>query len=56
MALSPCYKELMGTVTKSILLVDDDTDYLRIFKNFLMGEGLMACNGTTRTFRIVGYP
>lgn len=48
MTLSPCYKELMGTVTKSVLLVDDDTDYLWLFKRFLMGEGLMvhcAANG-----------
>lgn len=38
----------MSTVMKSILLVDDDADYLRLFKNFLIGEGLMvqcAANG-----------
>lgn len=27
---------------KSILLVDDDVEYLRLFKNFLLSEGLMV--------------
>lgn len=38
----------MGTVMKSILLVDDDTDYLWQFKNLFVGKGLMvqcAANG-----------
>lgn len=38
----------MRTAVKYILLVDDDADYLRAFRNFLVGEGLMvqcAANG-----------
>jgi two-component system chemotaxis response regulator CheY len=38
----------MRAVMKSILLVDDDVEYLRQFKNFLVVEGLMvqcAANG-----------
>lgn len=38
----------MRTVVKSILLVDDDAEYLRQFRNFLAGEGLKvqcAANG-----------
>lgn len=30
------------TVLKYILLVDDDADYLRILRNFLVGEGLLV--------------
>jgi hypothetical protein len=41
-AFITCFRALMRTVMKSILLVDDDADYLRLLKNFLMGEGLMA--------------